>query len=133
MLVKFQAEDALAEAVMQHTGQRVASKAFYIAAVSAPGLVVDLVDARQEIARLRRIIDRQQQVLEGARSAASLLLEVAGQGDLFMEKVPAAPISSSRSDPAAVRNGTETTASPRTGESMDHFLARLNRQSGTPP
>ncbi|WNF48800.1 hypothetical protein RHP75_10425 [Pseudomonas sp. SG20056] len=83
-LVKFQADDADADMLMQHTGQRVASKAFMLSALASPGLAIELNDARQEIARLRRIIARQQQVLESARSAASLLVEAAGQGDLFM-------------------------------------------------
>ena len=83
-LVKFQADDADADMLMQHTGQRVASKAFMLSALAAPGLAIELNDARQEIARLRRIIARQQQVLESARSAAALLVEAAGQGDLFM-------------------------------------------------
>ncbi|HSX88582.1 MAG TPA: hypothetical protein VLG17_11355 [Pseudomonas sp.] len=107
MLVKFHVEDGQADLLMQHTGQRVASKAFLLASLSAPGLAVELQDARQEIARLRRIIDRQQQVLEGARSAASLLLEVAGQGDLFMEKVPSPPPSSSRPAPSTPKIGTK--------------------------
>lgn len=83
-LVKFQADDADADLLMQHTSQRVASKAFMFAALSAPGLAVELRDSRQEVARLRRIIERQQQVLESARSAAALLVEAAGQGDLFL-------------------------------------------------
>lgn len=85
-LVKFQADDADADLLMHHTGQRVASKAFMLAALSAPGLAVELNDSRQEIARLRRIIQRQQQVLESAREAAALLVEAAGQGDLFMPR-----------------------------------------------
>ena len=86
MLVKFHVDDAQAALLMQHTGQRAASKAFMLAALSAPGLVVELHDSRQEIARLRRIIARQQQVLESAREAAALLVEAAGQGDLFMPR-----------------------------------------------
>ena len=77
-------DDDEAETLMAYTGQRVASKAFYFAAVAAPALSSDLKDAREEIQRLRRIIARQQQVLENARQSAALLLEVAGQGDLFM-------------------------------------------------
>lgn len=83
-LVKFQADDSEADLLMNYTGQRVASKAFHFAAVSAPALSSDLKDARDEIQRLRRIIARQQQVLENARDSAALLLEAAGQGDLFM-------------------------------------------------
>lgn len=85
-LVKFTVDDAQADQVKKLTRHTVASKAYENAAHAAIALTVDLSDARAEIARLRRIIDRQQQVLEGARSAAALLLEVAGQGDLFMEK-----------------------------------------------
>ena len=85
-LVKFTVEDDQAALVKLLTRNVVASKAYEAAAHSALALTVDLADARQEIARLRRIIERQQQVLEGARSAAALLVEVAGQGDLFMER-----------------------------------------------
>lgn len=131
-LVKFTVEDSQADQVKKLTRFTVASKAYEAAAHAAISLTVDLADARSEISRLRRIIDRQQQVLESARSAAALLVEAAGQGDLFMEKVPAVPSSTSRPAAAEVRNGTESSSSPRTGESMDHFLARLNRQSGTP-
>jgi len=83
-LVKFQADDSEADLLMNYTGQRVASKAFYFAAVAAPALSSDLKDAKEEIQRLRRIIARQQQVLENARESAALLLEAAGQGDLFL-------------------------------------------------
>jgi hypothetical protein len=83
-LVKFTVDDSQADRVKRLTGHIVASKAYENAAHAAIALTVDLSDARAEIARLRRIIERQQQVLEGARQAASLLVEVAGQGDLFM-------------------------------------------------
>lgn len=105
-LVKFTVEDAQADQVKKLTRFTVASKAYEAAAHAAISLTVDLADARSEIARLRRIIDRQQQVLESARSAAALLVEAAGQGDLFMEKVPAVPSSTSRPAAAEVRNGT---------------------------
>lgn len=86
MLVKFHVDDAQADLLMQYTGQRVASKAFLLSALSAPGLAVDLQCSRDEVARLRRIIARQQQVLDGARDAAALLVEASAQGDLFFAR-----------------------------------------------
>jgi TolA-binding protein len=128
-LVKFQASDEQALQLMRHTRQQVSSKAFFRAALEAPQLAQELRDAHEEIARLRRIVDRQAQVLESARSAAMHLVEAAGQGDMFMsgEKVPAEPPARRRPTPAGDPTGTETGVSPQAGETMDHFLARLNR------
>ena len=83
-LVKFDASDETTQKLMAFTNTRVASKAFYFAAALAPELADDLREAHEEIARLRRVIERQAQVLESARSAAMHLVEAAGQGDLFM-------------------------------------------------
>lgn len=85
-LVKFQADDELAERVMEFTGYRVASKAFSWSAEQALRLNSDLLDARTEIERLRNIVKRQQQVLDQARDAAAVLVEAASQGDLFFAR-----------------------------------------------
>ncbi|TRX76709.1 hypothetical protein [Pseudomonas mangiferae] len=82
-LIKFEVSEQEADALKIQYGQRVASKAFAMAAADAPqlsalvrGLRRDLADRDHEIAALR-------QTLERARSAAALLLEACGQGDLF--------------------------------------------------
>lgn len=82
-LVKFNASEIQVQELIEFTTERVASKAFHAAAVMAPQLAEDLLEANKEIARLRRIIERQAQVLESARSAAMHLVEAAGQGDMF--------------------------------------------------
>lgn len=83
MLIKFEADDGLAEALKSHYGQRVASKAFSAAAADALGLarsnqeLYDVIDAQRiEIRRLRHIIEQ-------ARASAAQLLEKTGQGDLL--------------------------------------------------
>lgn len=117
-LVKFQADDQLAEKVMESTGYRVASKAFAYAAERSLRQQVDLKHARAEIEELRRQVLSYQQTLAAARDAAIQLAEVAGQGDFFQAK------ETTRS---RLRHHMEPETSPRAGESMDHFLARLNR------
>lgn len=111
-LVKFQADDKLAEKVMDLTGYRVASKAFAYAAERCLRLEADLKHSRAEIEELRRQVLSYQQTLSAARDAAIQLAEVAGQGDFFQAK---------QSRPV------EPDLSPRADESMDHFLARINR------
>lgn len=83
MLIKFHADDELAERIKAMYGQRVASKAFLMAAAEAPDLyckadeLSDLVEAQKyEIQRLKRVIEQ-------ARSAAAQLLERTGQSDLL--------------------------------------------------
>ncbi|MFG5861326.1 hypothetical protein [Metapseudomonas sp. CR1201] len=128
MLIKFDVDDALADRMKAQYGQKVASKAFHQAAIDSldlaaqvRGLRRDVQDRDQEIAVLR-------QTLERARSAAALLLEACGQGDLLNDSVPVSPSSRRRPTPAEEQIGTETGVSPQAGESMDHFLARLSRQ-----
>ena len=83
MLIKFHADDELAERIKAMYDQRVASKAFLMAAADAPQLyarvdeLADLVEAQKyEIQRLKRVIEQ-------ARSAAAQLLERTGQSDLL--------------------------------------------------
>lgn len=73
----------LAEKLKSFTWRNTASGACLDALKNYPGLRDQLVEQREEIARLRRIIDRQAQVLESARSAAMHLVEATGQGDMF--------------------------------------------------
>jgi hypothetical protein len=83
MLIKFDAPDSLVDGLKAHYGQRVASKAFAIAADDALHLhrrnqeLHDVIDAQRiEIRRLRNIIEQ-------ARASAAQLLEKTGQGDLL--------------------------------------------------
>lgn len=85
-LVKFQATDTLTEALMDYTGHRVASKAFLSAAMGAPLIADELIDARTEIAALKEQIKVYQQAIARARDAAIEFAELASQGDLFQPK-----------------------------------------------
>jgi len=68
------------------SGRNTASQAF----VRAGEMLIDLIDrhqdAQEEIERLRRIVARQQQVLDQARDSAALLVEACAQGDLFFAR-----------------------------------------------
>jgi hypothetical protein len=66
------------------TGKGTGSQAFIAGIELMFRLYCTVDEQRDEIERLRRIVDRQQQVLDSARDAAALLVEAAGQGDLFM-------------------------------------------------
>lgn len=117
-LVKFQADDSLTEKLMTSTGYRVASKAFAYAAERSLRLESDLKLARSEIAELRQQVLSYQQTLASARDAAIQLAEVASQGDMFQAK---------ETTPSRLSRHVEPETSPQVGESMDHFLARINR------
>lgn len=129
MLIKFDADDVLVDQLKAHYGQKVASKAFSLAAADAPklsaqirGLKRDVEDRDREIAVLR-------QTLERARSAAALLLEACGQGDLIDGSVP--DLSRPRRRPVAEEpeNGTN-----RLGPApvSDDYLARYLRPRPRP-
>lgn len=83
MLIKFDADQSLADLLKAQYGQKVASKAFALAAS-------DALELASEVRRLRHLVDTlternkaQAQLIEGARSVAALLLERVGQTDLF--------------------------------------------------
>ncbi len=117
-LVKFQADDELTSKMFAFTGARVASKAFFDAACQALRLDSDLRHARAEIAELKQQAQVYRQTLAAARDAAIQLAEVASQGDMFQPK---------ETMPSRLRHHIEPETSPRAGESMDMFLARINR------
>lgn len=121
-LVKFQADDELANKLSAFTGHRVASKAFSDAARQALRLDAELRHARAEIAELKQQAKVYQQTLAAARDAAIQLAEVASQGDMFQPK---------ETTPSRLRHHVESETSPQAGESRDDFLARLNRQGRT--
>ncbi|QYW05704.1 hypothetical protein [Phage blackswan219-6] len=77
--------DELAEQLKGLTGANVASKAVLNASIMYPRLVLDLQDASCQIQECHDEIHRLRAIIEGARSAAALLLEKTGQGDLLAD------------------------------------------------
>jgi len=124
MLIKFDADEQLADRLKAQYGQRVASKAFAQAAADALDLHAQLKHARYELDRRDEEIRVLRQTLEGARSAAAHLLEACGQGDMFNDSVPNSPRGSARPAPIVSETGT---ISPMPGESMIAFVDRLYR------
>lgn len=83
MLIKFDADEALADRMKLHYGQRVASKAFAMAAEDALALAARNHELEDVIQAQKLEIRRLQAVIEHARSAAALLLEKTAQTDAF--------------------------------------------------
>lgn len=83
MLIKFDADESLADQLKAQYGQRVASKAFSMAAV-------DSLSLHAQVQQLNRLVQQQQtqisvlrQTMENARFSAAQLLEACGHGDLL--------------------------------------------------
>ena len=125
MLIKFDADQALVDQLKIQYGQNVASKAFAMAAADAPKLSSLVRCLTRDVEDRDRQIAVLQQTIERARSAAALLLESCGQGDLLDGSVPKSPGSPRRPAPAGASTGTES--SPIAGESPDEFLSRIRR------
>lgn len=68
------------------TGKGTGSQAFIAGIQQLLTLRDKAVEDREEIERLRRIVARQQQVLDQARDAAAVLVEACAQGDLFFAR-----------------------------------------------
>lgn len=83
MLVKFEVDSSEASLVQGYYGQKVASKAFRMAALDAIELHAETLRLRDVIDDQRIEIRRLQGIIEQARSAAALLLEKTAQGDLI--------------------------------------------------
>lgn len=84
MLVKItDFPDGLADLLRRLTSQATASKAVLVAASAYPTLVDDLAQSDMQIEHLETEILRLRSIIEGARSAAALLLEKTAQGDLM--------------------------------------------------
>lgn len=83
MLVKFEADQPLADLLRIHYGQKTASKAFALAAADAIPLYRETQELQQVVEAQRLEILRLQRVIEQARSAAALLLEKTSQADAF--------------------------------------------------
>lgn len=79
--------DDLAASLKASTHEATASKAVLAAAYSYAGLLDDVVALNQQVLELQTEVLRLRAVLQGARSAAALLVEKTGQGDL-LEPVP---------------------------------------------
>ncbi|WP_350600659.1 hypothetical protein [Pseudomonas sp. 65/3-MNA-CIBAN-0223] len=83
MLVKIlDADDQFVDALKSQTGCTTASKAYVHAAEHYEPLRAQVGDLLSEIAALRRRLSVANQTIEGARSAASALLDRVGQSDL---------------------------------------------------
>ena len=83
MLIKFDAEQVEVDRLKMFMGQKVGSKAFYHAALEAPGMADEIRLLRQQVETLKMEKRVLEQTLERGRSAAALFLEACGQGDLL--------------------------------------------------
>jgi len=84
MLIKLSDfDDDLAERLKSRTGQSTGSKAVLEAANQYLPLLLKLDHRDREIEDLRRRLDRANQVIEDARSAAAQLLDKTGQTSIF--------------------------------------------------
>lgn len=84
MLIKItDADDRFVEKLKTATRTSTGSKAYAKAAADYDYLVKTVDWQKGEIARLEELIRVRDQVIEGARSAAALLLEKTGQADLL--------------------------------------------------
>lgn len=122
-LIKFDVEEPVADSYKVQYGQRVASKAFYLAAMEAPKLAAEVRGLKRDVQDRDREIAVLRQTLERARSAAAMLLEACGQGDLLDDPVPKSPAGSARTAPIGDATGT---ISPLPGERMVDFVNRLS-------
>lgn len=82
-LVKFEVPEVEADVMRMHYGQKVASKAYAMAAAEAIPLYRQTQELQHVIDAQLLEIRRLQGVIERARSSAAQLLEVTGQGDML--------------------------------------------------
>lgn len=83
MLIKFEDDQSVADLLRAHYGEKTASKGYQRSAR-------EVIDQHKEIRRLcgqvedlqQRLLQRDQ-LIEGARAAAALLLEKTGQKEMF--------------------------------------------------
>lgn len=83
MLIKFEAADEDVALMKAFAGEKTGSKAYEFAANEALKLSKEVRELKAQLTDARRTIAVQRQTLESARSAAALLLEKVGQGDLI--------------------------------------------------
>lgn len=77
--------DDLVDVLKTRTNSATASKAVTSACYQFVGLLDRVAEQRARIAELETALRVQRQVIEGARSAAALLLERTAQGDLLTQ------------------------------------------------
>ncbi|QEY15148.1 hypothetical protein D0C16_03705 [Cellvibrio sp. KY-GH-1] len=85
MLVKFDADEDLIDALKQSTNMAVASKACHYAATQYLDLLQENARLHQKVAQMRDSIAVYRQIIDSARDAAAMLVERAGQADLFTD------------------------------------------------
>ena len=83
MLIKFEVEGSEAALMQTQYGQKVASKAFKMAAFDAVDLSRVVRDQKNEITRLRQLLADQKQTIDRAADSARALLDHVAQGDLI--------------------------------------------------
>lgn len=84
MLVKIpDMNDEVIAELKRTTGARTGSRAVYLAALGYLEYCKIVPELDKEIAQLKGRLTAALQVIEGARSAAALLVEKTGQGDLL--------------------------------------------------
>ena len=83
MLIKFEDDQAVADMLRAHYGEKTASKGYQRAAREVVDQHREIRRLRDQIRSLEERIQCRDQVLEGARAAAALLLEKTGQKDMF--------------------------------------------------
>lgn len=86
MLVKFDADEDLVDAVKAFTGHAVASKAFMAAAERAIYLDALCKDKDAHITQLMLEVAHYRGLISSARQAAAMLVERTAQDDLFIDQ-----------------------------------------------
>ena len=85
MLVKMNLDEVFVGALKSFTGQVVASKAVYSAAIRAPYLDQKVNDLESQVKALKLQLSVSQRVIADAHYAAKVLIERTGQSDLFTD------------------------------------------------
>lgn len=81
MLIKFEDDQSLADLLRAHYGEKTASKGYQRAAREVIAQHKEIRRLRGEVEALQERLLQRDQLIEGARSAAALLLEKTGQKD----------------------------------------------------
>jgi hypothetical protein len=83
MLIKFEDDQSVADLLRAHYGEKTASKGYQRAAREVIAQHKEIRRLRGEVEALQERLLQRDQLIEGARSAAALLLEKTGQKDLL--------------------------------------------------
>lgn len=84
MLIKFEDEQATADMLRAHYGEKTASKAYQRAALDVVDQHKEIRRLRSQVASLKDLLQQRDKVIEGARAAAVLLLEKTGQVEISL-------------------------------------------------